>query len=303
MSLRNLYLDYNAIALRLDALAEEVRRAGFDALVMILRGGTFAGMHMAFLTSLPYHFLRYDRKRAVAEWVGSPPAAGRVLLCEDFAGMGRTLIDCHRFLTDTGYAVSTLVVCKDHLSASEPDYWCYDNQDRGARFLLPWERYRINPKTGDTSQVDAPPDHQFERTAWDLDGVFLADVESRCYGTDLEGALCLRDGAPPAPFAPSLSADDVVITGRPLCDKDRTEAWLQKHGIGAPVVFRDDGVAEPTAESVARWKGRRALELGCTHFVESDPGQALHLASLYPELRVRWWNAGSPLAVQAAPPR
>lgn len=303
VTVRNIYLDYNSIALRLDALAEEVRGAGFDALVIILRGGTFAGMHMAFLTNLPCYFLRYDRKRSTPEWVGPQPAPGRILLCEDFAGMGRTLIDCRRFLIDAGHEVSTLVVCKDRLSASEPDYCCFDNQDPGARFLLPWERYRINPATGHTSQVDAPPDHTFERTAWDLDGIFLPDLEPHHYDADLEATLCLRDNLEPAPNAPTPAVQDVVVTGRPVCDQERTVAWLRKHGIQAPVVFRDDQVDRPTAESVARWKGQRALELGCTHFVESDPAQALHMAARFPELRVIWWNNGTPMAVQAAPKR
>lgn len=299
MTIRNIYLDYNAIALRLDGLAPELCRAGFDGLVIILRGGTFAGMHMAFLTNLPCHFLRYDRKSATPEWVGPPPSPGRVLLCEDFAGMGQTLINCRRFLEDGGYRVATLVVCKDQLSASQPDYYCFESQESGARFLLPWERYRINPATGHTSQVDAPPDHEFERTAWDMDGVFLVDVDPRHYEEDLEAALCLRDETQPAPYAPKLAVQDLIITGRPVCDKERTLAWLQTHGFPAKVVFRDDDLSKPTTESVATWKGRRALELGCTHFVESDPGQALHMAARYPELRVIWWNQGSPLVVQA----
>jgi hypoxanthine-guanine phosphoribosyltransferase len=297
---RNIYLDYNDIALRLDALAPEILRNDFGALVIVLRGGSFAGLHMAFLTGLPYYFLRYDRKRAMSEWVGSAPTERRVLLCEDFAGMGRTLTDCRKFLDDLGYDVSTLVVCKDRFSAIEPDYYCFDCQDRNARFLLPWERYRINPETGATSMVEGRPDHEYERTAWDLDGVFLHDIDEQQYRSGLEEALALRDMYPLADFAPVPSIQDIVVTGRPVCDRDRTQEWLRKHKINIPVVLRDDGVEYPTAESVARWKGQRALELGCTHFVESDSAQALHIAALYPELRVIWWNQGYPMALQAS---
>lgn len=54
--LRNIYLDYNTISLRLDQLAQEVRGKKYDALVIILRGGAFAGIQMAFLTGLPCFF-------------------------------------------------------------------------------------------------------------------------------------------------------------------------------------------------------------------------------------------------------
>lgn len=301
--LRNIYLDYNAIALRLDAMAGEIRAAGFDGLVIILRGGSFAGMHLAFLTGLPYHFLRYDRRSGRPDWIGPAPAGERMLLCEDFAGMGRTLIDCRAFLEGQGYRVATLVVCKDRLSASQPDYFCFETQATDARFLLPWERYRINPVTGATSQVDAAADHTYERTAWDLDGIFLDDLEAQRYQSDLAGVLALRDRLPPAPLAPRPAPQDLIITGRPVADRERTEAWLRRHGFAVPVVLRDDGEAAPAPEGVARWKGRRALELGCTHYVESDAAQALVMAALYPELRVSWWNQGRPLAVQAAAAR
>ncbi|WP_419877531.1 hypothetical protein [Brevibacillus centrosporus] len=298
--IRNIYLDYNDIALRLDSLADEIRHANFDAVVMVLRGGSFAGMHMSFLTGLPYFFLRYDRKQLMPEWVGNAPKTKRILLCEDFAGMGRTLIDCKKFLVDQEYKIATLVVCKDHLSASTPDYHCFDNQDPNFRFLLPWERYRINPETGATSMIEGRLDHDYERTAWDLDGVFLHDIDEHHYQSDLEKALALRDQYPLAEFVPTPSIQDMVVTGRPVCDRERTEKWLRKHNIHIPVVLRDDEDQKPSSESVARWKGRRALEIGCTHFVESDSAQALHIASLYPELRVIWWNQGSPVCLNAS---
>lgn len=297
--IRNIYVTYNDIALRLDALANEIRHSHFEAVVMILRGGTFAGMHLSFLTGLPYYFLRYDRIKSLPHWVGDAPKMKRILLCEDFAGKGRTLIDCKNFLMNHGYDISTLVVCKDHMSALSPDYYCFDNQKADYRFLLPWERYRINPQTDAEAKDDRRADHEFERTAWDLDGIFLDDIDEEMYQNDLQQTLALRDEYPISALAPLPSLQDVVITGRPLSDRERTEKWLRKHGISIPVVLRDDGEKQPSKESVARWKGERALEIGCTHFVESDPIQALHLAALYPELRVIWWNQGQPVSLNA----
>lgn len=54
--MKNIYLDYNQISLRLDVLVEEIRKENFDGLVIVLRGGSFIGMHTAFLTDLPYAF-------------------------------------------------------------------------------------------------------------------------------------------------------------------------------------------------------------------------------------------------------
>lgn len=294
---RNVYLDYNSISLRLDALASQLRDAEFDALVIVLRGGSFAGIHIAFLTGLPIHFLRYHRPTETVEWVGEPPEGERVLVCEDSAGKGRTLVHCRDFVAASGYEVSTLVVCKMPLSAVTPDYCCFDWQDDDARVLFPWNRFRINGE----SIGDDQPDHAYERKAWDLDGVFLDDVEPHLYKSDLAAALSFRDNVPLAAFAPKPSSQDIVITSRPACDRERTEAWLRKYNIHIPLVMRDDGVESPSHESKARWKGARALELGFTHFVESHAEQAAYLAHLYPELRVIWWNQGNPLAIQAAP--
>lgn len=298
-TIRNVYLDYNAISLRAESLATEIKSANFEGLVIILRGGSFAGIHLAFITGLPYYFLRYDRLTTTPEWVGNLPTEKRLLLCEDFAGMGQTLINSKKFLTDQGYDVSTFVVCKDRLSASVPDYYCFDLQESNARFVLPWERYRLNSEAVNASVTNRKLDHEYERTAWDMDGVFLDDIESHHYHNDLEATLSLRDQYPLADYAPTPGLHDMIITGRPIIDKERTEEWLRKHGIEIPVVFRDNGIEFPTAESVARWKGQRAIELGFTHYVESDSDQALFMASCYPELRVIWWNKGNPIHLNA----
>jgi hypoxanthine phosphoribosyltransferase len=296
MGIRQVYVDYNSIALQLDALADKIRMRSFSGIVIILRGGSFVGMHTAFLTGLPYYFIRYDRDTRVPKWIGNAPIHGaRVLLCEDFAGAGWTLIDCRDFLESAGYDVQTLVVCQDRLSASKPDFCCFDGKVNDEKYVLPWERHILA-----VTKFDGRQDHEYERVAWDLDGVFISEVRGYHYATDLQAALEMRDHLPKAPFAPNVSLQDMIVTGRPKCDKVRTEKWLRDHQIQIPVVFRDDGVQNPTKESTARWKGKRALELGCTHFVESDAAQSLHIASLYPELRVIWWNEGDPLTIKAA---
>lgn len=106
-------------------------------------------------------FLKYDCPLEKVEWVGNKIKGKKILLCEDIAGSGRTLINCKNFLEREGYEVKTLVVAKDWLSASEPDYYCFDNQERGKRFIFPWERYRVNESV--TSENDGYLDTIHER--------------------------------------------------------------------------------------------------------------------------------------------
>ena len=46
-----------------------------------------------------------------------------------------------------------------------------------------------------------------------------------------------------------------------------------------------------TPDTVARYKAEAATRWGCTHFVESDPEQALRIAAHAPHLVVSWWSA------------
>ncbi len=165
--MKNIYLDYNQISLSLDSMADEIKREGFDGLVIILRGGSFPGFHLAFLTGLPYYFLTYGRSSESAEWKGQAPGLKKVLLVEDFAGMGNTLINSKEFLIKQGIEVKTLVICKDSKSASVPDFFCFETTEENARFILPWERFRLNPAESSVSRSENIADHQFERTLWD----------------------------------------------------------------------------------------------------------------------------------------
>jgi hypothetical protein len=231
-------------------------------------------------------------------WVGSAPEQSNVLLCEDFAGSGKTLINCKQFLIDSGYKVATSVVCVDRLSASVPDYSCFWLQQEDARIILPWERYRLN------HAVDlglGKMDLEFEKVGWDMDGVFLDDVASEHYAADLENALSMRDKLLPAAYAPEIIQEDIIITGRPSQDEERTRIWMLQHlRHELELHLRDDGVEKPTSQTTGEWKAKKALALGCTHYVESDAEQAVFVAALYPQLRVIWWNSGRPMLIQAS---
>lgn len=294
---RTVFLDYNRIALQAEAIAPVVRRRGYHALIAILRGGAFVATKLAFHTGLPLHFMRYQRPNALPVWHSPQPVGPKVLLCEDFAGSGRTLLDCKQFLLDQRLEVDTLVVCKDARSASHPDLFLFEHQEPGGRFVLPWERVRLNPASHAQLCAEAQPDHLYEKTAWDMDGIFLDDIEPHHYDRDLPATLALRDEMPLSPLAPVPAPGDVIVTGRPTEDGERTLAWLRRYQIAVDVHLRSDKIARPSKQQVALWKGGTALRLGCTRYIESCGEQALLLSAAFPELSVLWWNRGEPVAV------
>jgi hypoxanthine phosphoribosyltransferase len=165
--MKNIYLDYNQISLSLDVLSEQIKMEDFEGIVIVLRGGSFPGFHLAFLTGIPYFFLQYTRSSETVNWLGEIPKSKKILLIEDFAGMGKTLITCKDFLVKQNFKVKTLVVCKDTKSASTPDYYCFETLDPNSNFILPWERYRINPKADQDLQIERKKDHCYQKTLWD----------------------------------------------------------------------------------------------------------------------------------------
>lgn len=291
-----LYLDYSQIALQIDALSEVLRKQNYDAIVIILRGGSFLGGHLSFQLDLPVFFLKYNRKDGKVSWVGEKPLYEKVILCEDFAGSGHTLIDCKEFLEIEGYSVSTFVVSVDRLSSSHPDYACFWLQNEQRRIIFPWERYRLNH---DVNKRERLSDLEYKKTGWDMDGVFLDDIESSIYRQDIQKALEIRDILPMASYAPSPEIQDVIITGRPTTDYDRTRKWAEFNKITIPIYLRDDAIDFPTHQTTARWKAFKAMELGCTHYVESEADQAIFIAAQRPELHVIWWNKGEPIVIQS----
>lgn len=296
---RIVYMDYNAMASRIDSYCDIIR-SQFDAIVVILRGGTFLGLQLSFGTNLPVYFLQYNRTNNSPSWFSPPvPAGMRILLCEDIAGRGTTLIHCRQFLESSGYAVQSFVMFQDTYSSTRPDYCCYETKDPHSHFVPPWERYRINLLTN-PSLADDVPDPDLFKTGWDLDGIFLSDLDPLEWAKGFPHALATRDLLPLAEDAPTLRAADLIITGRPEMDRARTTQWLHQQGLSAPLYLRNDGIEFPSALTTAQWKGATAIALGCTHYVESEAAQAIHMASLFPELQVSWWNQGQPVIINAS---
>lgn len=296
-----LALTYDQIDRWIASLQPELAGEAFVCAIGILRGGGPLALMVSHAIGVPPAFLRYERTTRAVTWDSSipvPSAGSKVLVCEDIAGMGNTLADCLAFLRGHGLEVKTLVAGFDDLSRIRPDYGL---DARGYFVLFPWERHAYTDAYRDTwrrtragTQGAIGEDHEFAVYAIDLDGILLPDVAPERYEADLAAALAERDALMPFERLPAIDfvRAKAIVTGRPDMDRTRTAAWLARHGFDGPrLVMRDPARHGDRPHEVAAHKAQAAVALSCTHFVESDPVQALYIAQLAPLLRVVWWNA------------
>ncbi len=269
--------------------------------VGVLRGGAPLALMVSHAIGVPVAFLRYERATRNAMWDSSlpiPPRGTKMLLCEDIAGRGFTMADCTAFLEQHGLIVKTLTAAYDELSRVRPDYGF---NAVGYFALLPWERhahterYRSDwDRTAVAKQDRMAQDHEYAAYAIDLDGILLPDLPLARYDEDLPAALNERDLLLPFETLPGIEIRAVraIVTGRPQIDRDRTQAWLDRHGFsGLTLVMREPGHHPEGPEGAAAHKASAVRALGATHFIESDPAQAILISQLAPLLRVIWWDA------------
>lgn len=295
-------LTYDQIDHWIASLQPELARENFACAIGILRGGVLPAVLVSHATGITPAFLRYERATRTVAWDSSIPLPARgskVLICEDIAGAGHTLADCIAFLREQGLLVKTMTVAFDDLSRTRPDYGM---DGRGYFPLFPWERHAYTDghrarwretKAGTLGPIGE--DHEFAVYAIDLDGILLPDVPPHRYEADLEAALRERDELAPYTHLPVVDwqRTKAIVTGRPEMDRARTARWLDRHGRDGPqLVMRDPATHADMPEQVAAHKAQAAVRLACTHFIESDPVQAIFIARHAPLLRVVWWDAG-----------
>ncbi|SDD77809.1 phosphoribosyltransferase [Paraburkholderia lycopersici] len=288
-------LDHWIESLRPMLIAEE-----FAIVVGILRGGAPLALMVSHATGASVAFLRYDRVTREVRWDSTlplPEPGSKVLLCEDIAGRGHTLVDCIAFLSEHGLVVRTLTGAYDDQSRLRPDY----SIDASAYFaLFPRERQAYTDRyradwsgDGKGEATRMADDHEYAVYAIDLDGVVPPDVPLARHDEDLATAFAGRDA--PAPFERLPGIDmkraRAIVTGRPETDREHTLAWLERHGFGHPELIMRTPEHDETAAGAAAHKAAAAIRCGVTHFIESDPVQAILIAQSEPLLRVIWWNA------------
>jgi hypothetical protein len=244
------------------------------------------------MLALPLFMIGWDRATGIARWIGlAPAAASRTLLVDDACSTGATMASVRAALFAWGYACATLTVLHDPEQASYiPDF----SHPMTALFRFPWERGEATPAARAQRQAGRPNELSVERpfVGLDLDGVFLPEIPRAHYDADLAATLSRRHALEPFAVLPPFSPDRaVVITGRPESDRRITEAWLALWGFHAlKLACRPNEVSADLA-SVARYKAMTATGWGCTHFIESEPEQAIRIAAIARHLVVSWWSA------------
>lgn len=294
-------ITYEQLDLWIASLQQSLLAENFVYVIGILRGGAPLALMASHAIGVPIVFLRYTRATREVAWDSSlalPPAGSKVLVCEDIAGRGFTLLDCVAFLKNKSLAVKTLTAAYDALSRLKPDYGI---DARGYFASFPWERHAYTDayradwrKTQAGRHGSLKEDHEYAAFAIDLDGILLPDIPADQYDRNLEVALNERDNLAPYAVPPDIDARQAraIITGRPELDRARTVQWLAKHGFeGVPLVMRDPKHYTDAHEGTAAHKADAAMRLGCTLFIESDLSQAVLIAERAPLLKVVWWDA------------
>jgi hypoxanthine phosphoribosyltransferase len=301
MSRPILPLTYEQLDHWIESLQPALVAESFTLSIGILRGGAPLALMVSHATGAPVAFLRYERATRTVAWDCSlpiPPRGAKVLLCEDISGRGNTMADCVAFLERHGLIVKTLTAAFDELSRVRPDYgvdavgyfaqFPWERQAHTERYRSDWERAAAGERAG------MADDHEYAAYAIDLDGILLPDVPLARYDEDLAAALNERDALLPFDALPGIEIAEVrgIVTGRPEIDRDRTQAWLDRHGFGhLRLVMRDPQRHDESPHGAATHKADAMRALGVTHFIESDPVQAILIARLAPLLRVIWWDA------------
>ena len=281
---RPVFLGYDQTERMLAALLDRAAAWRPGLVAGIARGGGVPATMAATILALPLATIAYDRAAARGNWIGPPPEGARVLLVDDGCSTGGTMRTVRDMLVAEGRACLTLTVVHDpEHSDFTPDL----SHPMRELWRFPWERGEATPAGRARRAAGHGPDRRTEQpyVGMEFDGV-LADGDD-----EVEPAL------------PFFSDDHAaVITGRPESERARTAAWLARHGHGGLALqCRPEGLSDPGL--VARYKAETATRIGCTHFIESEPQQAILIAALAPHLIVTWWSPkqGCPFTVGAAP--
>lgn len=290
--------DYSRVEAAVFDHIAQWRTLKFDAVVAIARGGLAPALMASTSLSLPLFALSYQRATRQVSWftVQTPAKGARILLVEDIAGRGTTLSDCHEFLAAQGYETRIFTLAYDAESRIQPDYGM--KMPPGMRAWFPWERESITPAFASTNNQPDRPEHEYASWAIDLDGILLADLPTHLYESNLTDTLTQRDSLPPNKVLPNLDLSRLtIITGRPEQDRDRTQAWLDRHGFRGELVMRDE--SRHAAAQTAQHKAMAILARAHTHFIESEAAQALEIARQACVARIFWWNGTTALSVYA----
>lgn len=293
-------LTYNQIEQLILKWVPEWQSCGFSCVAAIARGGLMPGLVASTALSLPLYIIGYDRPNRRPHWHYHQRGKefGKVLLIEDFAGQGYTLSDCMDFLTQQGVIFEVCCLISDEFSRVKPK-WSFELPPH-TKAWLPWEKTAITPLFDIHGNESHIPEHQLKNWGIDLDGILLPDLPDHKYTDNIESALLERDALLPFKHLPNLPWRNItIISGRLEIDRERTLQWLKRHGIAPHLLVLRDETKHPV-EQTAQFKAAKIHEFRITHYIESCPKQAIHIAHHAPLATVFWWNDGSPVVLNGS---
>jgi len=284
------FLSYDQIERMIAALLDRATEWKPELVVGIARGGLVPGTMAAGILALPLAMVSFDRMAGTTSWIGEPPVGRRILLVDDGCSSGMTLATVRQALLQQGRECLTLTVVYDpDVSQYIPDL----SHPMRSLWRFPWERGEATPTGRALRSTGAGPDRSTEQPFYglELDGVFFSDVVRATAHADIPDAIATRELLP-LNSLPFFSIErSVIITRRPESARAAILEWWAEQGRDAvPLECRPSDVPSEPA-SVAHYKAEAATRWGCTHFIESDPEQALRISALAPHLIVSWWSA------------
>jgi hypoxanthine phosphoribosyltransferase len=285
------FISYDQVERFVGSLLTDVMLWQPEAVVAIVRGGLVPGTMTSCMLALPLFMVSWDRTTDVTGWIGQRPDARRVLLVDDCCATGRTMASVRASLLARAYDCRSMTVLHDpETTRYVPDY----SHPMTALFRFPWERGEATPAARRMRATGAPADRSTERPFFgvDLDAVFPPDISV------VQNDIGLTEATRPwhvswlhKVLSPCLRERAVVITEHAEVDRVSALAWLAQWGFqDLALECRPDDMAENIV-SVAGYKTATATRWGCTHFIGSDPEQAIRIAAAAPHLVVLWWPA------------
>ncbi len=281
------FIGYDQVERMIAALLDTAAEWQPDAVVGIVRGGLVPAAMAAGMLALPLFFVRHDNETGAIGWVGPAASGRRVLLVDDCCSSGQTLRRARAALIAEGRDCLTLVVVHDPETVVHRPDLSFPMRDL---FRLPWERGEATPTGRAVKATGLRGD---------------PGAEAPFVGIGL-------DAVPPAHFQRAVQRA-VLISSLPEAERTRIAAALAstpyRHlplecwggSIAAEVNARPHAA---DAVALARYKAETATRWGCTHFIETDPEQAIRISAHAPHLIVTWTDptTGKPWILGAAPP-
>lgn len=278
----------------------------FDLILGIARSGVVPAVMVSQTIDVPVEFVQCGRTET-PRFLGSPPElkGKKILVVDDIIGLGLTMRAVVEFVKKLGgHPVSFCLYFDKETTQFRPDFGHSTSHFMHAQWdrkdVTPQSRKALKEKNGRCTTEDT-----YECFGTDLDGVFLEDIKRKAYRLEerIASILAYRDSLMPMESIPVTDHQHVyVITGRPETDRQRTRAWLNKHGFAkAQLVCRNTAEYGSGLKEMARFKADQIINIGISKYFESDLMQAVLIAQKALCTDIYWWGKEDKIRIYANP--